>query len=192
VSPASFDECDRTAIVSVYALDALPSSEVPALEAHISACSECRRELADLRRTVDSFVFWPTDVLRPWPSLWGRLASRIGVEIETGPGSPAWPHEAAPGWQDAAPGISCKLLATDAEASRVSMLVRLAPGTDYPAHRHEGVEELHLLQGELWINERKLDPGDYYRAEPDSEDHRVWSETGCTCVLVTSTRDLLR
>jgi hypothetical protein len=58
-----------------------------------------------------------------------------------------------------APGIECKLLATDAERHRVSMLVRLAPGARYPAHTHAGVEELHLLDGQLWIDERKLFPG---------------------------------
>jgi anti-sigma factor ChrR (cupin superfamily) len=71
------------------------------------------------------------------------------------------------------------------------MLVRLAPGTDYPPHRHAGVEELHLLDGELMIGDKKLYPGDYNRAERDSVDYRVWSETGCTCVLVTSTRDVI-
>jgi anti-sigma factor ChrR (cupin superfamily) len=78
------------------------------------------------------------------------------------------------------------------ERHRVSMLVRLAPGVDYPPHTHAGVEELHLLDGELWIDDRKLHPGDYNRAEPGSGDQRVWSETGCTCVLITSTRDRLR
>jgi hypothetical protein len=29
-------------------------------------------------------------------------------------------------------------------------------------------------------------------AAPAASDERVWSETGCTCVLVTSTKDLLR
>jgi hypothetical protein len=53
------------------------------------------------------------------------------------------------------------------------------------------VEELHLLEGELWIDERKLYPGDYNRAEAGTGDKRVWSETGCTCVLITSTRDIL-
>ena len=65
-----------------------------------------------------------------------------------------------------APGIWCKLLSTDAERDRVSMLVRLAPGTDYPPHIHAGVEELHLLDGELSIDDRKLHPGDYNRASP--------------------------
>jgi hypothetical protein len=97
-----------------------------------------------------------------------------------------------PPWEDVAPGISVKMFATDAERHRVSMQVRLIPGGEYPPHTHAGVEELHLLDGELWIDDRKLRPGDYNRAEPGTGDSRVWSETGCSCVLVTSTRDVLR
>jgi anti-sigma factor ChrR (cupin superfamily) len=74
---------------------------------------------------------------------------------------------------------------------RVSMLVRLTPGTEYPPHRHAGTEELHLLEGELWIDDRKLFPGDYNRAIAGTADKRVWSETGCTCLLITSPSDLL-
>jgi anti-sigma factor ChrR (cupin superfamily) len=71
------------------------------------------------------------------------------------------------------------------------MLVRLAPGASYPPHTHAGVEELHLLDGELLIDERKLWPGDYNYGAPGDGDERVWSKTGCTCVLVTSTKDIL-
>ena len=73
----------------------------------------------------------------------------------------------------------------------MSMLVRLLPRVDYPAHTHAGLEELFLLDGELSIDDHKLYPGDYNRAEAGSGDKRVWSETGCTCVLVTSTHDKL-
>jgi anti-sigma factor ChrR (cupin superfamily) len=90
-----------------------------------------------------------------------------------------------------APGIACKLLATDAATNRVSMLVRLAPGTDYPPHRHGGVEELYMLQGELIVDDETFHPGDHRRVEAGTEDHRVWSETGCTCVLLTSLHDRL-
>ena len=83
-------------------------------------------------------------------------------------------------------------MATDTTAHRVSMLVRLLPGVEYPPHTHAGLEELFLLDGELWIDDRKLYPGDYNRAEAGSGDKRVWSETGCTCVLVTSTQDILQ
>ena len=183
---------DQSERVFLHALQALPSTEVPALEAHLSTCADCRQEMETLRPIIDAFVSWPTDVLRPSASLGERLAQRIAAETGGKPVLPAPQRWAEPEWKEVAPGISCKLLATDTERHRVSMLVRLAPGVDYPPHRHAGVEELHLLHGELMIDDRKLYPGDYNRAEPGTADSRVWSETGCTCVLITSTRDELR
>ena len=135
------------------------------------------------------------ELLTPSPSLLTRLAERIAAEPGRTPGmpqaavdEPAWME---PPWDDVAPGIAVKLMAVDEDTHRVSMLVRLAPGGVYPPHTHAGVEELHLLQGELWIDDRKLYPGDYNRAAAGTGDQRVWSETGCTCLLVTSTDDIL-
>src|SRR2546426_4781692 len=144
-----------------------------------------------LRPIIGSFVSWPTDVLRPSVSLWGRLAQRIAEETGEEPVLSPSQQPAKPEWEEAAPGISCKLLATDTEKNRVSMLVRLAPGAEYPPHRHAGAEELHLLHGELMIDDKKLYPGDYIRAEADSGDHRVWSGAGCTCGLLASTEGVL-
>ena len=192
MSPASGRHSqDYAERVFLYALQALPPSEVAAVGAHIAGCAECRQEVETLRPIVQSFISWPTDVLRPSLSLRERLAQRIAAETGGEPVLPSPQRWAEPEWQEAAPGISCKLLATDTENHRVSMLVRLAPGTEYPPHRHGGLEELHLLQGELMIGDRKLYPGDYHQAEAGSVDHRVWSETGCTCVLITSYNDAL-
>jgi anti-sigma factor ChrR (cupin superfamily) len=128
-------------------------------------------------------------MLRPSPSVQQRLARRIAEETGIAPvPAPQWRE---PRWKNVAAGISCKVLAHDERSGMVSMLVRLAPGGEYPAHTHAGVEELHLLEGELWIDERKLYPGDYSRAEPGTGDRRVWSQTGCTCVLITSSSDIL-
>lgn len=184
--------CDRAELACAYALRALSPHEIPAIEAHIATCPACQRELESLRRVVDQFVAYPIDVLRPTASLQARLALRIADETGNQPVLPPAGQWSEPAWEQVAPGIECKLLATDTERHRVSMLVRLAPGTSYPAHVHAGVEELHLLNGELWIDARKLFPGDYYHAGPETADERVWSETGCTCLLVTSTKDALR
>jgi anti-sigma factor ChrR (cupin superfamily) len=178
--------------VSLYALQSLPAGERPTVEAQIAACAECREELDALKPVIRSLVSWPTGVLRPPTPLWDRLARRIAAETGREPVSPPPRRPAGSEWEEVAPGISVKLLATDAENHRVTMLVQLAPGTDYPAHRHAAIEELHLLDGELMIDDRKLYPGDYSLAEAGSVDHRVWSETGCTCVLVTSPKDVLR
>lgn len=187
----NLNPCEKAELTCAYALKVLPANEVAVAEAHIASCPNCRRELGSLRPVVDRFVYWPIDVLRPATSLQERLALRIAEETGKPPVPPPrrWSE---PEWERVAPGIECKLLATDAQRHRVSMMVRLAPGASYPAHTHAGVEELYLLDGELWIDGRKLCPGDYNYGAPGAGDDRVWSETGCTCVLITSTEDLLQ
>lgn len=192
MSPASDQHGpDYTERVFLYALQALPPAEVAVVGAHIAGCAECRQELESLRPVIQSFVSWPNDILRPPASLWERLAQRIAAETGGEPVLPSARRWAEPEWVEAAPGISCKLLATDSEKHRVGMLVRLAPGAEYPPHRHASFEELHLLHGELMIGERTLYPGDYNRAEAGTVDQRVWSETGGTCVLTTSSEDVV-
>ncbi|HZM36180.1 MAG TPA: cupin domain-containing protein [Burkholderiales bacterium] len=187
----SASRCGQCELVSAYALGALSPGGDPFVEAHIASCAECRRELESLQPVLDALAYWPADVLRPSASLKEHLARRIAEETGAARERPARTDWREPEWEEVAPGISCKLLATDTERDRVSMLVRLAPGADYPPHTHAGLEELHLLDGELWIDERKLYPGDYNRAHAGTGDKRVWSETGCTCVLITSTKDAL-
>jgi hypothetical protein len=184
--------CDRSEMTSAYALQALPEAELAEAEAHIASCQACRNEVESLRAAIDRFAAWPTDVVRPRRSLRERIAARIAEDTGAEPLLPQPSDWFEPAWEKVAPGIECKLLATDEDRHRVSMLVRLEPGASYPPHTHAGVEELHLLDGELWIDERKLFPGDYNYGSPGAGDDLVWSETGCTCVLVTSTRDILR
>ena len=186
------NRCEQSEATCACTAQALEARELAAAEAHIASCTDCQREVESLRSVLNRFVAWPTDVLRPTTSLQTRLALRVAEETGTPPVLPPARQWSEPEWEQVAPGIECKLLATDTERHRVSMLVRLAPGASYPAHTHTGVEELHLLHGELWIDERKLFPGDYYEAAPGTGDDRVWSETGCTCVLMTSTEDTLR
>ncbi len=183
--------CEHSELTCAYAIEALPASEAAAAERHIAECPACQRELDSLRPVVDKFVAWPTDLLRPAASLQKRLAARLTGSDEP----PVLPPElqwSEPDWQQVAPGIACKLRARDSQNDRVSMLVRLHPGAHYPAHTHAGEEELHLLDGELWIDGRKLFAGDYNYGAPGAGDDSVWSETGCTCLLITSTKDVLR
>lgn len=178
-------------LVFLFALQSLSPREMASVEAQIKSCEECRHEIETLRPIVRSFVGWSTDVLRPAEPLWNRLAKRIATEAATQPFVPPLEAEAKPEWEEAAPGIHVKILARNAEIDSVSMLVRLDPGTDYPGHTHAGIEELHLLHGVLKVDDRTLYPGDFIHAEAGTVDHRVWSETGCTCFLMTSTEDAL-
>lgn len=191
MSPLSGD-CVYAELVYGFAIGALTVAEADDFEAHLSACATCGEDLGAVRAIIASFVDWPSDLLRPPASLWAQVAERIGggtLEVQRQP--PHVPKRDTAAWKDLAPGITCRLMSSDLASDRVSMLVRLAPGAQYPAHRHAGLEELHLLDGELSIDERKLLPGDYHRAEPGTSDMRVFSETGCTCLLFTSVKDRL-
>jgi quercetin dioxygenase-like cupin family protein len=176
--------------VMLHALGALPADQASALQVHLGNCSECRRRFEALRPVIDAFVSWPRAVVRPPAPLWERLARRL--EEETGEAAPTAPEDwKEPEWQEAAPGLWYRLLSQDRQTHRITMLVRLEPGVEYPPHVHAGLEELHLLDGALWIDDRELHPGDYNRADAGTQDKRVWSDTGCTCVLVTSQHDRL-
>lgn len=177
-------------LVALYVLQAVPADEQRDVEVSINGCRECRDELEGLRSTLASFVGWPTDVLRPTRDLWPRLTQRIAAEKNADAVSTP-ERTVSADWQEAGVGVLYQVLAVDRERARVSLLVKLLPGAAYPPHAHAGIEELYLLDGELWIDSKKLHPGDYNRAGVGSSDQRVWSETGCTCVLLTSTEDLL-
>jgi anti-sigma factor ChrR (cupin superfamily) len=183
--------CAKREDVAIYALGGLSARAASQMEAHLPTCNHCRSELERLLPIVNCLVDWPSDDIKPSAgtreAVARRISSEAGREIRLSATGTSRETE----WEQVSPGIWCQLLARDEERERVSMLVRLAPGVVYPPHTHAGVEELHLLDGELWIDERKLFAGDFNRAEPGTSDQLVWSETGCTCVLVTSLRDTL-
>jgi quercetin dioxygenase-like cupin family protein len=177
--------------VPLYAVRALPPTDAQIMEDHIASCEVCRQRWTELGPIIESFCAWPVDIARPSALLWDQLLARIATVEDAQVAKALTNKWIEPEWEEVASGISCKLLSNDAQADRVSMLVRLAPGVEYPPHSHAGLEELFLLQGELWIGNKKLYPGDYNRAEPGSVDTRVWSESGCTCLLITSPSDRL-
>ena len=148
-----------------------------------------RARRADADRVISDAL---QAVLRPSGALWERIAQRISKDTDKTVRPVVADDWVEPDWKQAAPGLWYQLLSSDARSARVTLLVRLEPGVEYPPHVHGGLEELHLLDGELWIDDRKLYPGDYNRAEAGTGDKRVWSETGCMCVLITSHRDLLK
>lgn len=86
-------------------------------------------------------------------------------------------------------GVEFKILRADAETGRLTLLTRLAPGTVYPHHRHEDVEELFLLSGDVEVNGVPMHPGDYCSAAPGSTHDHIRTAGGCTFLVSTSTRD---
>ena len=74
----------------------------------------------------------------------------------------------------------------------VTMLIRMAPGTAYPAHRHGGAEECYVLEGDLHVGDDiVMHAGDYQRAEAGSTHPVQSTRGGCLLLLTSSLRDEL-
>lgn len=86
-------------------------------------------------------------------------------------------------------GVEVRRLFLDAAHDRATMLMRMAPGATYPAHRHGGVEECYVLDGDLRRGDVVLRAGDYQRAAPDSVHAPQASTAGCLLFVVSSLRD---
>lgn len=93
-------------------------------------------------------------------------------------------------WEDTAvEGVQARLLHVDQARDEVTMLIRMAPGTAYPSHRHAGDEQCFVLQGDLEVEDKVLHAGDYQFA-PEGSIHGVQStERGCTLLIVSSRHD---
>jgi hypothetical protein len=87
------------------------------------------------------------------------------------------------------PGIEEKFLAHDDARGFTTRLLRFAPGTRYPNHRHAGTEEIFVLEGSLTINGLLLSAGDYCRSDPGTEEMETFSETGGMAIVISCDRD---
>lgn len=88
-------------------------------------------------------------------------------------------------------GIEVRRLAVDRERERVTMLVRMAAGTTYPAHRHGGAEECFVLEGDLRVGDLHMRGGDFQRAERGTVHPAQTTDEGCVLLIVSSTADEL-
>lgn len=81
-------------------------------------------------------------------------------------------------------GARIKELSSGLEVSMY--LLEMDPGARLPSHHHEGVEEAFMISGDLQMSDRRIEAGDYMRAESDSRHEGLYSEGGCRALIVTS------
>ena len=96
--------------------------------------------------------------------------------------------ESTPWKQTRHPGIAIKFFREDPETGDATVLIRMAPGKGYPPHRHNGVEEIYVVQGgytDRWGEHRE---GDYVCNEAGSAHHPI-ALPGDDCILFAIARE---
>lgn len=193
ISHESLDEVQAAA--AAYALGALDAEAAAAFEAHLAeGCARCAAEVDAFQRVAVELAQAGPAVAPP-AAVRARVLRRAGADPSvariTRPGL-LFIRTAAAEWErPGVTGIDIKLLAFDEIHGRSTQLVRLAPGSVYPPHRHAGAEELFLLEGDLLVSGVEMHAGDYCRAEPDSVHDDISTRDGCVFISTASVHDEL-
>ena len=80
-------------------------------------------------------------------------------------------------------GVSRMILdRAGAEVARATSIVRYAPGSGYSSHRHDGGEEILVLDG-VFSDEHGDYPAGTYLRNPPGTSHQPFSKQGCTLLV---------
>lgn len=84
-------------------------------------------------------------------------------------------------WRDIGPGLALKVLHRDGDV--MSYLVRMAPGSELPPHRHPIDEECVVLEGEVQVGALRVPRGGFHLGRKDVLHEPVRSEGGALVFL---------
>jgi anti-sigma factor ChrR (cupin superfamily) len=179
---------------ALYALGALPQDEARAFETHLAGgCELCNANLEAFQTVVGKLVFGALEE-HPPPRARARLFAELAEEMavnrpDTGPppgpfGQSLTVRLDAGEWKEISGGAFVKRLFVDKTKNTVTSLYKLLPGAHLPAHRHTGIEECIVLEGDYHVNDEVLGPGDYHCALPGSIDLTLYTVGGTMFLIV--------
>jgi anti-sigma factor ChrR (cupin superfamily) len=182
---------------ALYSLGALDAEEARAFEAHISeGCEACAAELREFAGVAASLRLAPTQAEPPARAR-ERLLARVSGEAQDADASvAARPPKSASGflvvradegrWVETEDeGVCYKLLFADRELGTYTTLLKLQPGASIPRHRHLGVEQCLVLEGDLSAGPIKMSAGDFNCSLPNSVHDEIATEGGALLLIVS-------
>lgn len=178
-------------LAAAYALGALELDEAQELESHLAeGCLVCLAELEGFAGTAAALALGAEEQ-QPPQRVRGRLLSMLNGHhsTETGQATVSLPrfmsiHGDEGEWLDVGDGVRIKRLYMDAASGLATSIVKMPAGAALPRHRHRGVEQFFILEGECYVHGEKLGPGDYHRAETGSVHDSTYTVNGTTLLLV--------
>jgi anti-sigma factor ChrR (cupin superfamily) len=177
---------EMTELAALYALGALTQHEVRRFEEHLAeGCRNCRAEVAGFEQVTFNLAFGAPEV-EPPVGAFDKLLNLTESE-ERRPAvarNPVSIRASDFDWEQVSEGVSVKRLFEDPSSGVQTSLVRMAGGTHLPTHRHIGVEQFYVLEGDCTVNGERLGPGDYHRAEAGSIHDETSTEFGTLLLLV--------
>ena len=120
----------------------------------------------------------------PRPIVRDRLMAQIAADAATPPGF-AFRFAKDDDWEPyPVPGIRMKVLSVNRRSGYTTLLLDVQPGTQFPAHHHDGDEECYVISGSVLTLGRRLGPGDFIHADAGTDHAELWTDEGARVLLV--------
>jgi putative transcriptional regulator len=100
------------------------------------------------------------------------------------------PYEVGP-WRWLGRGLSWRKASVPSEDGTSVFMLKAAPGTWLPHHRHAGTEWTCVLEGAFRHDHGRYGPGDFDEAD-DSVEHKPFVEEDATCICLVALHGGLR
>lgn len=182
---------------ALYALGTLTRDEARAFEDHIAeGCAECEAELRASEAVAGRLAFGAAGAEPPEQAAF-ELLEKLQMESATHIEGKSGLEKTAGGylsvrapegdWLDTGGGVYIKRLFSDLEKGSITSLYRLDPGTQCASHRHRGVEECLVLEGDFRVNGEVFGPGDYRVCMPGTIDADPFTIGGTLLLIVEGT-----
>ena len=174
------EECRTTA--ALYSLGALPPDETLRFEQRLkSGCPFCTAEFAEYSLVAESLAL-TVPAHEPDPSMRQRLLNRVTATSQTpAPNSDITVVRGgdSPWVKLPIPGVEIRpLLGKD------TLLVRMQPGSVYPAHEHQQSEQCYVLEGSIVGSDgTTVSAGDFVCMRAGSKHDPIHTETGCVFLV---------
>lgn len=176
---------------AAYALGAMNLHEVRVFEDLISSFDEGMKDLSELERTVEALAF-AVEPAVPSSNVKENLFTQINQDIENKTKanltelSQSVSVRADEGeWIKFEKGIQIKSLFKDPINQTVTTLMRLRPGSIIPRHKHIGIEQCYIIEGDMVLGDKSYNAGDYFCAMPDTIHEPITSVNGGMILLVS-------
>lgn len=177
--------------LALYALGALSQIEARMVERHLSdGCEVCESELKPFEWVVEALGF-ASPAVSPPAAARQKLVARLAEESQPTTAmkdalQQFYSLRASEGeWRETGAGVFEKQLFVDEKKRTVTSLIKMLPGTECPSHRHLGIEECLVLEGDFRVNGEVFGAGDYRCAMADSIDQLPFSATGNLLLIVS-------
>jgi anti-sigma factor ChrR (cupin superfamily) len=192
-SIADEETAERAAL---YALSALDEQESLAFEQHLSeGCDVCRDELRSYDVVTASLGSGLPEAT-PAPSVRRQLVEFLSSETQAQEQVVDDPHASAfqmlavradeGEWREIAPGVFQKPLFEDRQRDTSTYLIKMGPGAHVSRHRHLGLEECLIIEGDFHANGELYQAGDYLCAPAGSIHENLHTVHGALLMIVSN------